>query len=156
MLEKLEMGFGIGFEWFCIGFTVILSISLLLELIIGMKKIWQEGDNRFKQMTRGKKVVITFLSLILFVMMNYLGFVVINSSSRAIERRNDIKQNPTNVAKYYKMEQKGEFLYLNLKYEYSSSWLLQNHVKAKIAKEEPKSYQIEYQGDQFEIEKEKK
>lgn len=156
MLEKLEMGFGIGFEWFCIVSVVILLFLLFLELVIGMKRIWQGRDNRFKQTTRGKKVITTFLSLILFVMMNYLGFVVINSSSRAIERRNDIKQNPTNVAKYYKMEQKGEFLYLNLKYEYSSSWLLQNHVKAKIVKEEPKSYQVEYQGQYFEVKKEKK
>lgn len=153
MLEKLGMGFGVGFEWFFIWFIILASIVLFAEIVIVLKRVWQERDSCFKGARVEWKIAITFFWVMLFVVMSCLGYTGIKSSITIIERYNDIKQNPSNVAKYYQFKQKGNLLYLDLKHKYRSSWVLQEHVKAKIIKESSENYQVEYEGKKFEIEK---
>lgn len=153
MLEKLGMGFGVGFEWFFICFIIFASTALFVEIMIVLKRVWQERDSRFKGARTKWKIVITFFWVMLFMAMSYLGYTGIKNSDTIIERYNDIKQNPSNVAKYYKFKQKGDLLYFDLKREYRGSWVLQEHTKTKIIKEKPESYQVEYQGEYFEVKK---
>ena len=153
MLEKLGMGFGVGFEWFFIWFIILASIGLFAEIVIALKQVWRERSSCFKGARIEWKIVITFLFVMIFTVMSYLGYAGIESSITTIERYSDIKQNPSNVAKYYQFKQKGDLLYLDLKHKYRGSWVLQEHTKAKIIKEEPKFYQVEYQGEYFEVKK---
>ena len=140
MLEKLGMGFGVGFEWFFIWFIILASIGLFVEIVVVLKQVWQERGSCFKGARIEWKTVITFLFVIFFMIMSYLGYAGIESSITTIERYSDIKRNPSNVAKYYRFRQKGDLLYFDLKREYRGSWVLQEHTKAKIIKEEPRSY----------------
>lgn len=153
MLKKLGMGFGVRFEWFFICFIILALITLFAEIVIVLKRVWQERGSSFKGARIEWKIVITFFWVMLFMVMSYLGYTGIKSSITIIERYNDIKQSPSNVAKYYRFRQKGDLLYLDLKHEYRGSWVLQEHTKAKIIREEPRSYQVEYQGEYFEIKK---
>lgn len=45
---------------------------------------------------------------------------------------------------------------MKLKGKYRDLGMLQEQAKAKIVKEDDKAYQVEYQGNQFEVKKEKK
>ena len=131
MLEKLGMGFGVGFEWFFICFVILASITLFVEIVIVLKQVWQERGSCFKGARIEWKIVITFLFVIFFMIMSYLGYAGIESSFTTIERYSDIKQNPSNVSKYYQFKQKGDLLYLDLKHKYRSSWVLQEHTRLK-------------------------
>lgn len=56
------------------------------------------------------------------------------------------------IAKYYDMRKDGEFLELDRKGEDVPD-LLKVHAKAKIIKESSESYQVEYEGKRFKVEK---
>lgn len=74
MLEKLGMGFGVGFEWFFIWFIILASIVLFAEIVIVLKRVWQERDSCFKGARIEWKIMITFFFIIVFTVMSYLGY----------------------------------------------------------------------------------
>ena len=81
------------------------------------------------------------------------GFIASPAMKRANYTANvlqDVKSD--RVAKYYDMKKDGEFLKLDRKGEDVPD-LLKVHVKAKIIKESSESYQVEYKGKVFEVEK---
>ena len=60
------------------------------------------------------------------------------------------------VTEYYKIEQKVDLLDLKLKDKYRDLGVLQEREIVKLVKEDSNLYLIEYEGQYFEIEKEKK
>lgn len=68
----------------------------------------------------------------------------------------NVQDNPTNVTEYYKIEQKVDLLDLKLKDKYRDLGVLQEREIVKLVKEDSNLYLIEYEGQYFEIEKEKK
>lgn len=57
-----------------------------------------------------------------------------------------------NVSKYYDLVKQGELLKFERRNVDGAEFLKENGT-AKIIKEEPKSYQVEYQGEYFEVKK---
>ena len=76
------------------------------------------------------------------------------STSIATQTLANVKQDAKNdnVSKYYDLVKQGELLKFERK-NVDGAELLKENETAKIIKEEPESYQVEYQGEYFEIKK---
>lgn len=86
-----------------------------------------------------------------FVIALYFLFM---STSIATQTLANVKQDAKNdnVSKYYDLVKQGELLKFERKNVEGADYLKENET-AKIIKEEPESYQVEYQGEYFEIKK---
>lgn len=88
-----------------------------------------------------------------FVICLFGGFIV-SPAMKRVDYIADVLQDVKNdrIAKYYDMRKDGEFLELDRKGEDVPD-LLKVHAKAKIIKESSESYQVEYEGKRFKVEK---
>ena len=88
-----------------------------------------------------------------FVICLFGGFIV-SPAMKRVDYIADVLQDVRNdrIAKYYDMRKDGEFLELDRKGEDVPD-LLKVHAKAKIIKESSESYQVEYEGKRFKVEK---
>lgn len=86
-----------------------------------------------------------------FVVALYFAFMSISNATQTLANVNqDAKSN--NVSKYYDLVKQGELLKFERRNVDGAEFLKENET-AKIIKEEPKSYQVEYQGEYFEVKK---
>lgn len=86
-----------------------------------------------------------------FVVALYFAFMSISNATQTLANVNqDAKSN--NVSKYYDLVKQGELLKFERKNVDGAEYLKENET-AKIIKEEPKSYQVEYQEEYFEVKK---
>ena len=81
-------------------------------------------------------------------------YFVFMSTSMATQTLANVRQDAKNdnVSKYYDLVKQGELLKFERKNVDGSDYLKENET-AKIIKEEPESYQVEYQGEYFEVKK---
>ena len=86
-----------------------------------------------------------------FVIALYFLFTSISIATQTLANvKQDAKND--NVSKYYDLVKQGELLKFERKNVDGSDYLKENET-AKIIKEEPESYQVEYQGEYFEVKK---
>lgn len=86
-----------------------------------------------------------------FVVALYFAFVSVSNATQTLANVNQDAKNG-NVSKYYDLVKQGELLKFERKNVDGAECLKENET-AKIIKEEPKSYQVEYQGEYFEVKK---
>lgn len=86
----------------------------------------------------------SIIALILF-------FVKTSNIAQTLANVNQDAKND-NVSKYYDLAKQGELLKFERRNVDGAEFLKENET-AKIIKEEPKSYQVEYQGEYFEVKK---
>lgn len=89
-----------------------------------------------------------------FIVIILLGAFIFSPEIKRVDYIADVLQDVKNdrIAKYYDMRKDGEFLELDRKGEDVPD-LLKVHAKAKIIKESSESYQVEYEGKRFKVEK---
>ena len=143
MLEKLALEYSLFGSFAVVLVFILLMIGLLLAFLIAISDKWEEleySNERFKTAIKVVMGVTVLVGVAVLEMMLFFG----------------IKIKFTEISTYYKIEQKDDLLDLKLKDKYRDLGMLQEQAKAKIVKEEDKVYQVEYQGNQFEVKKEKK
>lgn len=89
-----------------------------------------------------------------FLVITLCGVFIVSPAMKRVDYIADVLQDVKSdrVAEYYNIRKDGEFLRLDRKGEDVPD-LLKVHVKAKIIKESSESYQVEYKGKIFEVEK---
>ena len=86
-----------------------------------------------------------------FIVALYFVFMSTSMATQTLANVNQDAKND-NISKYYDLVKQGELLKFERKNVDGVDYLKEN-VTAKIIKEEPKSYQVEYQGEYFEVKK---
>lgn len=92
----------------------------------------------------------TFFFAVILLMVVYLISPITRQTDYIADVLQDVESE--RVAKYYDMSKDGEYLKLDRKGNDVPD-LLKKHEKAKILKETSESYQVEYNGKIFEVEK---
>lgn len=89
-----------------------------------------------------------------FIVISLVVAFIVSPAMKRVDYIADVLQDVKSdrVVKYYDIKKDGEFLKLDRKGEDVPD-LLKVHVKVKITKESSKSYQVEYKGKKFEVEK---
>lgn len=89
-----------------------------------------------------------------FIVIGLVVAFIVSPAMKRVDYIADVLQDVKSdrVAKYYDIKKDGEFLKLDRKGEDVPD-LLKVHVKVKITKESSESYQVEYKGKKFEVEK---
>lgn len=156
MLEKLALEYSTFGTFAVILVFILLMVGLLLAFIIAISDKWEELEyscKRFKTVIKATMGVTVLVGITILDMMLFFGIKI---KFTELSTYYNIHNNPTNVTEYYKIERKDDLLDLRLKDKYRDLGVLQEQAKAKIVKEDDKVYQVEYQGYQFEVKKEKK
>lgn len=156
MLEKLALEYSLFGTFAFVLVFILLMVGLLLAFLIAISDKWEEleySNERFKTVTKAVMGVTVLVGATILEMMLFFGIKI---KFTEISTYYNIHNSPSNVTEYYKIEQKDDLLDLKLKDKYRDLGMLQEQAKAKIVKEDDKAYQVEYQGNQFEVKKEKK
>lgn len=120
--------------------VAILSIIYLLYRYIRDNSGWSDPE----------KICKVFLGCSSIVALCLLLLSTFSVAQTLANVKQDAKNN--NVSKYYDLVKQGELLKFERKKIDGAEYLKENET-AKIIKEEPKSYQVEYQGEYFEVKK---
>lgn len=156
MLEKLALEYSLFGSFAVVLVFILLMIGLLLAFLIAISDKWEELEYSNERFKTAIKVVMGVTVLVGVAVLEMMLFFGIKIKFTEISTYYNIHNSPSNVTEYYKIEQKDDLLDLKLKDKYRDLGMLQEQAKAKIVKEEDKVYQVEYQGNQFEVKKEKK
>lgn len=156
MLEKLAL------EYSPVG-TFVLILTFAIIMVGGVPisfgeilETWQDSEYEYKRFKIIGKILIGLSILIGVAICELILFFAIKIQFIKISTYYGIHNNSSNVTEYYKIEQKDDLLDLKLKDKYRDLGMLQERAKAKVIKEEDSFYQIEYEGEYFEVKKEKK
>jgi hypothetical protein len=156
MLEKLAL------EYSPVGtFVLILAFAIIMVGVVPISfgeilETWQESEDEYKRFKIIDKILIGLSILIGVAICELLLFFAIKIQFIKISTYYGIHNNSSNVTEYYKIEQKDDLLDLKLKDKYRDLGVLQEREIVKLVKEDSNLYLIEYEGQYFEIEKEKK
>ena len=153
MLEKLALEYSLFGTFAFILVFILLMVGLLLAFLIAISDRWEDleySDERFRTVIKAVTVVTLLVGVTILEMNLFFGIKI---KFTEISTYYNIHNNPSNVTEYYKVEQKDDLLDLKLKDKYRDLGMLQEQAKAKIVKEDDKVYQVEYQGNQFEVKK---
>lgn len=153
MLEKLALEYSTFGTFAVILVFILLMVGLLLAFIIAISDKWEELEyscERFKTVIKATMGVTVLVGITILDMMLFFGIKI---KFTELSTYYNIHNSPSNVTEYYKIEQKDGLLDLKLKDKYRDLGMLQEQAKAKIVKEDDKVYQVEYQGNQFEVKK---
>lgn len=160
MLEKLALEYSLFGTFAFVLVFILLMVGLLLAFVIAISDKWEEleysskySSKWFKTSIKAVTVVTVLVGITILDMMLFSGIKI---KFTELSTYYNIHNSPSNVTEYYKIEQKDDLLDLRLKDKYRDLGMLQEQAKAKIVKEDDKLYQVEYQGNQFEVKKEKK
>lgn len=156
MLEKLALEYSLFGSFAVVLVFILLMIGLLLAFLIAISDKWEELEYSNERFKTAIKVVMGVTVLVGVAVLEMMLFFGIKIKFTEISTYYNIHNSPSNVTEYYKIEQKDDLLDLKLKDKYRDLGMLQEQATAKIVKEEDKVYQVEYQGNQFEVKKEKK
>ena len=156
MLEKLALEYSLFGSFAVVLVFILLMIGLLLAFLIAISNKWEELEYSNERFKTAIKVVMGVTVLVGVAVLEMMLFFGIKIKFTEISTYYNIHNSPSNVTEYYKIEQKDDLLDLKLKDKYRDLGMLQEQAKAKIVKEDDKAYQVEYQGNQFEVKKEKK
>ena len=156
MLEKLAL------EYSPVGtFVLILAFAIIMVGVVPISfgeilETWQESEDEYKRFKIIDKILIGLSILIGVAICELLLFFAIKIQFIKIPTYYGIHNNSSNVTEYYKIEQKDDLLDLKLKDKYRDLGVLQEREIVKLVKEDSNLYLIEYEGQYFEVEKEKK
>ena len=156
MLEKLAL------EYSPVGtFVLILAFAIIMVGVVPISfgeilETWQESEDEYKRFKIIDKILIGLSILIGVAICELLLFFAIKTQFIKISTYYGIHNNSSNVTEYYKIEQKDDLLDLKLKDKYRDLGVLQEREIVKLVKEDSNLYLIEYEGQYFEVEKEKK
>lgn len=153
MLEKLALEYSLFGTFAFVLVFILLMVGLLLAFLIAVSDKWEEleySSKHLKIVTKAITVVTVLVGATILEMMLFFGIKI---KFTEISTYYNIHNSPSNVTEYYKIEQKDDLLDLRLKDKYRDLGMLQEQAKAKIVKEDDKVYQVEYQGNQFEVKK---
>jgi hypothetical protein len=157
MLEKLALEYSLFGTFAFILVFILLMVGLLLAFVIAISDKWEEleynskySSKWFKTSIKAVTVVTVLVGITILDMMLFSGIKI---KFTELSTYYNIHNSPSNVTEYYKIEQKDDLLDLKLKDKYRDLGMLQEQAKAKIIKEDDKVYQVEYQGNQFEVKK---
>ena len=153
MLEKLALEYSPFVTLFAISVIALLMLGLALCFLGAIRDTWVGSEDGYKPFNTADKILIGFSMLVGLAVFEIMLFFAITIQVTSLLTYFNIQDNPTNVTAYYKIEQEGDLLNLKLKDKYRDLGVLQEQAKAKIIKEDDKVYQVEYQGDQFEVKK---
>lgn len=160
MLEKLALEYSLFGTYAVILVFILLMVGLLLAFVIAISDKWEEleysskySSKWFKTSIKAVTVVTVLVGITILDMMLFSGIKI---KFTELSTYYNIHNNPTNVTEYYKIEQKVDLLDLKLKDKYRDLGVLQEREIVKLVKEDSNLYLIEYEGQYFEIEKEKK
>lgn len=153
MLEKLALEYSPFVTLFAISVIALLMLGLALCFLGAIRDTWVGSEGGYKPFNTADKILIGFSMLVGLATFEIMLFFAITIQVTSLLTYFNIQDNPTNVVEYYKIEQKDDLLDLKMKDKYRDLGVLQEQAKAKIVKEEDKVYQVEYQGDQFEVKK---
>ena len=153
MLEKLALEYSLFGTFAFILVFILLMVGLLIAFLIAVSDKWEEleySSKHLKTVTKAITVVTVLVGVTILEMMLFFGIKI---KFTEISTYYNIHNSPSNVTEYYKIERKDDLLDLKLKDKYRDLGMLQEQAKAKIVKEDDKVYQVEYQGNQFEVKK---
>lgn len=160
MLEKLALEYSLFGTYAVILVFILLMVGLLLAFVIAISDKWEEleysskySSKWFKTSIKAVTVVTVLVGITILDMMLFSGIKI---KFTELSTYYNIHNSPTNVTEYYKIEQKVDLLDLKLKDKYRDLGVLQEREIVKLVKEDSNLYLIEYEGQYFEIEKEKK
>lgn len=156
MLEKLALEYSLFGTFAFVLVFILLMVGLLLAFLIAISDKWEELEYSSKRLKPAIKAVTVVTVLVGATILEMMLFFGIKIKFTEISTYYNIHNSPSNVTEYYKVERKDDLLDLKLKGKYRDLGMLQEQAKAKIVKEDDKVYQVEYQGNQFEVKKEKK
>lgn len=156
MLENLALEYSLFGSFAVILVFILLMIGLLLAFLIAISDKWEELEYSNERFKTAIKVVMGVTVLVGIIILDLMLFFGIKIKFTELSNYYNIHNNPSNVAEYYEIKQKDGLLDLKLKDKYRDLGMLQEQAKAKIVKEDDKAYQVEYQGDYFEVKKENK
>ena len=153
MLENLALEYSLFGSFAVVLVFILLMIGLLLAFLIAISDKWEEleySNERFKTATKAVMGVTVLVGVTILEMMLFFGIKI---KFTEISTYYNIHNSPSNITEYYKIEQKDDLLDLRLKDKYRDLGMLQEQARAKVVKEDDKVYQVDYQGDQFEVKK---
>lgn len=160
MLEKLALEYSLFGTYAVILVFILLMVGLLLAFVIAISDKWEEleysskySSKWFKTSIKAVTVVTVLVGITILDMMLFSGIKI---KFTELSTYYNIHNSPSNVTEYYKIEQKDDLLDLRLKDKYRDLGVLQEREIVKLVKEDSNLYLIEYEGQYFEIEKEKK
>lgn len=160
MLEKLALEYSLFGTYAVILVFILLMVGLLLAFVIAISDKWEEleysskySSKWFKTSIKAVTVVTVLVGITILDMMLFSGIKI---KFTELSTYYNIHNSPSNVTEYYKIEQKDDLLDLRLKDKYRDLGMLQEREIVKLVKEDSNLYLIEYEGQYFEIEKEKK
>ena len=156
MLEKLALEYSLLGSFAVVLVFILLMIGLLLAFLIAISDKWEEleySNERFKTVTKAVMGVTVLVGVTILEMMLFFGIKI---KFTELSNYYNIHNSPSNVTEYYEIKQKDDLLDLRLKDKYRDLGMLQEQARAKVVKEDDKVYQVEYQGQYFEVKKEKK
>ena len=160
MLEKLALEYSLFGTFAFILVFILLMVGLLLAFVIAISDKWEEleynskySSKWFKTSIKAVTVVTVLVGITILDMMLFSGIKI---KFTELSTYYNIHNSPSNVTEYYKIEQKDDLLDLKLKDKYRDLGVLQEREIVKLVKEDSNLYLIEYEGQYFEIEKEKK
>lgn len=160
MLEKLALEYSLFGTYAVILVFILLMVGLLLAFVIAISDKWEEleysskySSKWFKTSIKAVTVVTVLVGITILDMMLFSGIKI---KFTELSTYYNIHNSPSNVTEYYKIEQKDDLLDLKLKDKYRDLGVLQEREIVKLVKEDSNLYLIEYEGQYFEIEKEKK
>lgn len=160
MLEKLALEYSLFGTYAVILVFILLMVGLLLAFVIAISDKWEEleysskySSKWFKTSIKAVTVVTVLVGITILDMMLFSGIKI---KFTELSTYYNIHNSPSNVTEYYKIEQKVDLLDLKLKDKYRDLGVLQEREIVKLVKEDSNLYLIEYEGQYFEIEKEKK
>lgn len=160
MLEKLALEYSLFGTYAVILVFILLMVGLLLAFVIAISDKWEEleysskySSKWFKTSIKAVTVVTVLVGITILDMMLFSGIKI---KFTELSTYYNIHNSPSNVTEYYKIEQKDDLLDLRLKDKYRDLGMLQEQEIVKLVKEDSNLYLIEYEGQYFEIEKEKK
>lgn len=156
MLEKLALEYSLFGTFAFVLVFILLMVGLLLAFLIAISDKWEELEYSSKRLKPAIKAITVVTVLVGATILEMMLFFGIKIKFTEISTYYNIHNSPSNVTEYYKVERKDDLLDLKLKGKYRDLGMLQEQAKAKIVKEDDKVYQVEYQGNQFEVKKEKK
>jgi hypothetical protein len=157
MLEKLSLEYSLFGTYAVILVFILLMVGLLLAFIIAISDKWEELEYSSKYSSKWFKISIKAVTVVTVLVgitiLDMMLFSGIKIKFTELSTYYNIHNSPSNVTEYYKIKQKDDLLDLRLKDKYRDLGMLQEQAKAKIIKEDDKVYQVEYQGNQFEVKK---
>ena len=156
MLEKLALEYSLFGTFAFVLVFILLMAGLLLAFLIAISDKWEELEYSSKRLKPAIKAVTVVTVLVGVTILEMMLFFAIKIQFIKISTYYGIHNNSSNVTEYYKIEQKDDLLDLKLKDKYRDLGVLQEREIVKLVKEDSNLYLIEYEGQYFEIEKEKK